>query len=1036
MDAYNFKLLEPAVLEFWKQQETYAKAKLLNAGKRSFYWLQGPPYTSGDIHIGHAWNTALKDVMLRYKRMRGFDVWDRAGYDMHGLPTELKVQKKLGITSKEDIPQFGIARFVEECKRFSVGNMQKMNADFTRLGAWMDFAHAYQPISPEYIEGEWWLIKRAHEQGRLYEGEKVMHWCASCATSLAKHELEYENVTDTSIFVKFPVQGREKTFLLIWTTTPWTIPFNLGVMANPEMEYAEAKVGDETWILAKGLAGPVIQAVADQAYTIIKEFTGAALEGLEYTHPFAGIIDYASLKREHPKVHTVVLSTEFVDLSAGTGLVHMAPGSGPEDYEIGKKNNIPPFNTLDEYGAFPKSMGRFSGLIARRDDKKFIEMLREAGALVAATPVEHDYAHCWRCKSGVIFRTTRQWFFKVEDMKERMKSLNTHIRWVPEWAGSRQFQSWLDNLRDNAITRQRYWGTPLPIWRCAGCQRYTVIGSLAELEKKAGKAPADLHRPHIDEITLPCSCGKEQRRIPDILDVWIDSGTASWNCLYYPRQDKLFKRLFPPDFILEGNDQIRGWFNLLFVSSMVALQQPAFKAVYMHGFVNDALGRKMSKSQGNIISPYEVFDTYGADAFRLYVTQNRAGNDLNYNLEDIKSKQRNLTVLWNIARYCLDLSSLHELQGLKETKKPGIEEQYILSRLHSTILQMTTHLDNYEIDRAPGLAEEFFLELSRVYIQSTREKLSSEPEMVLSTVAHCLQAALALLAPACPFITEQIYQHLKPALHLHEHSVHHLEWPAADKQLINPKLEKQFAAAQQIIQAALAGREKMQLGVRWPIPPILLVTTDKDMHAAASSLKEMITGQTNAKGLQLVEQVPGIKMTVSADYGKIGPDFGKDAPAVIAHIASASPATILQHIKGKGKYPFTHNGKRFEIVPEHLIVKRIAPEHLVEVPLEQGFVYLDKRRNDELESEGFARELMRRIQALRKQAGLHKSDKILLHITADEPALLQRWERQIQEKVNAQKLTLSDAKPATRHSHESTEKIKYLEFVVSLQKIQ
>ncbi|MBI4149558.1 isoleucine--tRNA ligase [Candidatus Woesearchaeota archaeon] len=1032
MDAYTFKVLEPAILEFWKQHDTYHKAKLLNAGKKSFYWLQGPPYTSGDIHVGHAWNTALKDVVLRYKRMKGFDVWDRAGYDMHGLPTELKVQKKLSIASKEDIPQFGIARFVEECKQFSVQNMQKMNADFQRLGAWMDFANAYQPISPEYIEGEWWLIKKAHEQGRLYEGEKVMHWCASCATSLAKHELEYEQVADTSIFVKFPVKGKPNMFLLIWTTTPWTIPFNLGVMVNPELEYIEAKVDDQVWIVAKGLAAPVIQAVADKTYTILNEFKGDALQGLEYTHPFSSFIDYAALKQEHQNVHTIVLSKEYVDLSAGTGLVHMAPGSGPEDYEVGKKNNIPPFNTLDEYGVFPKSMGKFAGFTARKDDKRFIAALQETGLLLATTPVEHDYAHCWRCKSGVIFRTTKQWFFKVEDLKERMKELNKHIHWVPEWAGSRQFHSWLDNLRDNAITRQRYWGTPLPIWRCASCQRYTVIGSLAELEKKAGKIPADLHRPYIDEVILACSCGREQRRIPDILDVWIDSGTASWNCLGYPRQDKLFKRLFPPDFILEGNDQIRGWFNLLFVSSMVAMQQLAFKAVYMHGFVNDALGRKMSKSLGNIISPHEVFEQYGADSFRLYATQNRAGNDLNYNMEDIKSKQRNLTVLWNIAQYFLDLIKQHEL---KEPASFGVEEQYILSRLNTTILQMTEHLDVYEIDCAPGLVEEFFLELSRTYIQSTREKLLTAPGTVLFTVAHCLKTALALLAPICPFITEQIYQQIKPVLKLHEASVHHLEWPIADKQRINTKLEKQFAAARQIIQAVLSGREKMQLGVRWPIPPVLLVTSDKEMHAAAASLKELIASQANAKGLELVEDVPGIKMTVSADYGKIGPDFGNDAPLVIAHIASASATTILQHIKGKGKYSFTHNGKRFEIVPEHIIVKRSAPDHLVEVPIERGFVYLDKRRTEELESEGFARELMRRIQALRKQAGLHKSDKILLHITADEPAFLKKWEQQIQEKVNAKQISLSDAKPAMSYSHQNTEKIKYLEFVVSLQKV-
>ena len=606
---YDAAKLEPEVLEFWKRNSIYEKSKERNKGKKKFYFLDGPPYTSGKVHLGTAWNKALKDCVLRYKRMQGFDAWDRAGYDMHGLPTEQAVEKNLGLKHKDEIPNYGVANFVNACKEFAITNMISMNNDFKRIGVWMDFDNAYQSIQNTYMEGEWWLIKKAYENGRLYEGEKTMHWCASCATSLAKHELIYENVSENSIFVKFPVKNRQNEFLIIWTTTPWTIPFNLCVMANPNLDYVRVKVGDEIWIVAKTLSASFISGVAEKQFSIVEEFKGNELLGLEYSHPFENETPrFKELKSKHPKVHTVVLSEEYVDISAGSGLVHMAPGCGPEDYEVGHRNNIPPFNTLSERGVFDSTIIIFDGFIAKKDDKKITEEIRKKGLLAAETKVEHDYAHCWRCKNPVIYRTTTQWFFKIEDLKDRMRELNKSIKWVPDFAGSRNFDNWLANLRDNGITRQRYWGTPLPIWKCRQCKDFIVIGSIEELKKIAGRIPEDLHKPWIDEVKIKCKCGAMKERVPDVLDVWIDAGSASWNCLDYPRRKDLFEELYPADFILEGIDQIRGWFNLLFVASMVAMNNPSFKAVYMHGFINDAQGRKMSKSLGNYILPQEVVD--------------------------------------------------------------------------------------------------------------------------------------------------------------------------------------------------------------------------------------------------------------------------------------------------------------------------------------------------------------------------------------------------------------------------------------------
>jgi len=462
---YNALEIEPEILKYWEKNKIYQKQKDKGKNGKKFYFLDGPPYTSGKLHIGHTWNYSMKDMVQRFKRMNGFDVWDRPGYDTHGLPTAHAVQAKLKLEHKEDIEKYGVAKFVKECRKLCQTNLEKMKKDQIRMGIWMNFDNPYITFKNEFIEGEWWLIKQAHINKRLYEGEKVMHWCPECATALAKHELEYKNVTDNSIFLKFKVRNAKNEYLVIWTTTPWTIPFNLGVMVNPEEDYVKAKVGNEVWVVAAKLAGVFIQGVADKKYKVLEEVKGRDLLGTEYEHPMHDDLKkvYDDLKKDNPNVHTVVISKEYVDTTSGSGLVHMAPGCGPEDYEVGHKNNIPPFNNLNEDGSFPPEMKKFKGWVAKKDDKRFIDYLDNKGALIASTPVEHEYAHCWRCHKPVIFRTTKQWFFKIEDLKERMRELNKKIQWTPDWAGSRQFDSWLDNLRDNSITRQRYWGCPAPI---------------------------------------------------------------------------------------------------------------------------------------------------------------------------------------------------------------------------------------------------------------------------------------------------------------------------------------------------------------------------------------------------------------------------------------------------------------------------------------------------------------------------------------------------------------------------------------------
>ncbi len=975
MQSYTPKTIEPAVLDFWLKNDIYAKAKAQGAGKKKYYFLDGPPYTSGKVHLGTAWNKCMKDMVLRHKRMIGMDVWDRAGYDMHGLPTENKVRQKLKLHFKKDIEEFGLAKYNAECEKFSVEMMNIMNDTFAKLGVWMDFNNAYMPITREFISAEWFLIKRAHEQKRLYEGLRTMPWCGGCQTNLAKHELEYKTVTDTSVFLKLKVKPKKDSasgvalskseFLIIWTTTPWTIPFNLAVMVNPDLDYVRAKINetDETWIMAKALAGPLVGAVAGKTMTLLEEFKGESLKGVAYEHPFADVIpEYAELKTLHQKLHTVVLSQEYVDTSAGSGLVHCAPGCGPEDYEVGHDNGLPAWNLVNEQGQFPPKWPSFAGCIARKHDAKFIELLEQRGVVIATTPVEHEYAHCQRCHAPVIFRTTTQWFFRIEDLKKRMIRANKKVLWVPQ-AGFNAFEAWLTNLRDNSITKQNFWGTPVPIWRCDSCKRYEVFGSVDELEAVSGKKVSQYHRPWIDEIAYPCSASENQnhkcagslRRLTDVLDVWVDAGTASWNCLDYPQRKDLFDKLFPADFILEGKDQIRGWYNLLMVASMIAFGKNSFKAVFMHGFIDDASGRKMSKSLGNQIEPDEVTSQYGADTLRYYQLGAAVpGVDQMYNQEDVKLKFKNLLILWNTHQFILDLSKNTGLVPGKP-KKPGVAEQYILSRMNSVVQEVTNAFAQYHLNEIPWLVESLYLDVSRTYIQLIRDKASTgtkkDQQLVLSTLFTVFEALLRLSAPVMPFIAEQMYQNFKTAFGCAAESVHLLSWPKVVKKCLQPQLEEQVMYAQNIIESALHCREQAKLPVRWPLQRVHVVV-EKSLQKLVVGVQEIIKQQANVK------------------------------EAVVQSVAATGDGLITEEFKGVTVKTTTLAGGKVQLL-------------IVQTP--------------ELEAEAVAREVMRKVQSLRKEAGLQKADRIELTLETSEVAkkMLSAWQELLLQKCGVKELLFS-----------------------------
>ncbi|MCK4670176.1 MAG: isoleucine--tRNA ligase [Nanoarchaeota archaeon] len=1032
-ERYDFNKVEKTILSFWKNNKIYDKIKSNNAEGENFYFLQGPPYTSNYLHSGQAWNHALKDMMLRYHRMLGKNIWARNGYDMHGLPTARAVMKKFNLVTKDDIEKFGVAKFVQACREHSTELSKSFTNDLIRVGTWLDYEDPYLPVTNEYIEGVWWLVKKAEEKKRLYLGKKVMTWCYDCETACAKHELEYKEVKEESVFLKFKVKGKENEYLIVWTTTPWTIPYNLAVMVNPGLEYVRAKVGDEIWIVAKGLAGAVVQGVAGKSLEITEEFMGDKLEGMEYEHPLQKDMGhvYDKLKKDHPNVCTIILTEDYCDLSAGSGMVHTAPGCGPEDFEACQPYDVPAFNNLKENGYFPKDMGKFSGWHAKKDVEKFLQALKDSGCLIEMTSVEHDYAHCQRCHNPVIFRLTDQWFFKMEDLKPSLVAANKKINWNPQSADN-AYDSWLKNLKDNSISKQRYWGTPLPIWICDKCKNYTVVENREELRELAGKVPDDLHKPFIDEITFPCDCGGVKKRVPDIVDVWVDAGSACWSSLYFPMRDDLLKQFWPADVIIEGKDQIRGWFNILLVCSYLGFDEPSFKNVYMHGFITDVEGVKMSKSLDNVISPYEIIDKYGADTFRYYCLPNTAGVDMNFSWEGIKLKYRNLIVLWNLHNYLLDLAEQYMLNprtlGTLEEERFGVEEKYIISKLNSTIKTVTEYMEKLRYDEVVNIIEDIFFEISRTYVQLVRDKVTFGKEEDRAVVVYCLYKALLetlkMMTIVTPFIAEMMFQNFREAFNLKTESLNMYSWPKYDEKLIDLDLEKQFEVGQSVIKIVLNLREKAKIGRRWPVKEIIVVAKKADTRKAAEAAAEIVKNQANVKEVSVVDHFAKVKESIKADYAKLAPDFKEKTAMIIARLASTSMPAVLDKVKIGGTFRLKLDDGEVDIKEKHLLIEREVPSNYVYADFKGMTIYLDTERTPELDAEGYAREIMRNIQSERKKAGLAKSDQIDLYVQTGLEPMLVKFVDDIALKCGAKGIKIEAKGPSKQYEQKIEFKIK------------
>jgi len=1010
---YNPGKLEEKIERFWKENGTYEKVKASRQNGPKYYFLDGPPYVSGAIHLGTAWNKIIKDMIIRFRTMQGYNVRRQPGFDMHGLPIEVKVEQALGLRVKKDIEtEIGVENFIKKCKEFALNNLKVMTEQFKMLGVWMDWDSPYMTIKNEYIESGWFTLKRAWEKGLLEKDKRVLHWCPRCETALAEHEVrgEYKIRKDPSIYVKFPVEGKESEYLLIWTTTPWTLPANLAVAVHPEYEYAKVKVetesGEEYWIIAKALVERVLNEVGVRG-EIVETFKGEELEGIRYTHV---LMDEYPAQREFREkyewAHRVVLG-EHVTLDDGTGLVHTAPGHGEEDFEVGRQYGLPIYSPVDDEGRYTE--GFWEGTYVRDADKEIIERLREKGYLVKAGTIEHKYPHCWRCKTPLIFRATDQWFLKVSRVKDRIIAENDEkVTWYPDWVKVR-YDNGVMNSGDWVISRQRYWGIPLPIWQAEDGEIY-VVGSFKELveksvaievngerielpekyeeklkliEEKLG--PEDLHRPYVDAFIIKVN-GKEMKRVKDVVDVWFDSGIASWASLDYPRTDENFKRLWPADFIVEGEDQVTKWFYSQQAASVIAFDTVPYRKVAMHGYVLDEKGDKMSKSLGNIIRPEEVVQREGRDPFRFYMLwATNPWENLRFSWKGLEQVKRMLNILWNV--YVLSATYM-SLDSFDPTKVPEElpfreEDKWILSRVNSLIGEVTEGMETFRLTRATRAVYNFVVEdLSRWYVRLIRKRMwveGDDPDKLAAyyTVWKVFDVLLRLMAPFTPYITEEIHQNLlRPFIDVE--SVHMLSWPMADEKAIDEELEREMEYVRRIVEAGSSARQRAKIKLRYPVRRIIIETGEKTVAKAVERFNHLLKDQLNAKEVTVgrIER----ELVIKPNFAKVGPEFKGDARKVAAWINEHG-----RELYEAGEMDVEIEGKTFHLTREHLSVEEKLPDFLVAEDFEGGRVFIDKTLTRELLAEGLAREFVRRIQEMRKRLDLDVNDRIRVTIeTTDE----------------------------------------------------
>jgi len=1020
----SFPELEQRVLERWREREVFKRSLEQRQDAELWNFYEGPPTANGRPGSHHVLARVFKDVYPRYRSMCGYRVPRKAGWDCHGLPVEIEVEKQLGISSKQEIEELGIDKFNQRCRESVFEYVEEWNRLTERIGFWIDLDDPYVTLDDDYIESVWWSLKKLWDEDRLYEGHKVVPYCPRCGTALSSHEvaLGYRDVEDPSIYVKIPLvpagtpdapgRGSEggsisdssdlaraeeaAEFLLVWTTTPWTLPGNVAVAVSPEVTYVKARCGEEVLILAE----PLLERVLGEEVEVLERLPGSELVGRQYKGPVFEL-------EEEPANAFRVVAGDFVTTEDGTGLVHIAPAFGEDDYAVAAANDIfdptdagTLFNPVNLEGRFDRRVSGFEGQFVKDPEvtKALIADLAARGLLFREQVYEHAYPHCWRCGTPLLYYAKSSWYIATSQVRDELLANNETIGWHPEHIKQGRFGKWLENNVDWALSRDRYWGTPLPIWHCTkgDCSERYCAGSVAELRERArGEVPEDLHRPYIDEVVLDCeSCGGEMHRVKSVIDTWYDSGAMPFAQLHYPfENEELFKERFPADFICEAIDQTRGWFYTLLAESTLLFDRSSYRNCVCLGLILDPEGQKMSKSKGNVVEPWDVIDAHGADAFRwYYLTAQQPWSGYRFSLDTVgESVRQFLLTLWNTYSFWVLYANAEDLgpADFVGAPEPGNDlDRWALSKLQSTIATVRGNMDEFDCTAAGRAIAEYVEELSNWYVRLSRRRFWDGDRAAFATLRHCLLEVAALLAPFTPFLADEIHLNLAggeaEALGESLDSVHLRDFPEADPALADPELEAAMDAVRLTVELGRAARAQAKAKVRQPLRRAVIVANDAE-RAAIEARADLVTGELNVKELDFVsEEADLVSYAVKPNYRSLGPRFGKRMPQVAAAVEALDPVHVAKVMADGGEVGISIDGDDHTIGADEVILA-LQPLEGYEVEAEAGHaVALQLELDDELRREGLAREIVHAVQNARKAAGLDISDRIELALDGDE----------------------------------------------------
>jgi isoleucyl-tRNA synthetase len=1013
----SFPEQEEKVLAFWKTNDIFKKSITNREGAPDYVFYDGPPFATGLPHFGHFVPSTIKDIIPRYQTMKGKKVERRFGWDCHGLPVENLIEKELGLNSKTDIEKYGVAKFNEACRASVLRYVNEWRQTITRLGRWVDFDHDYKTMEPDYMESIWWVMKRLWEKGLLYEGHYILPYCPRCSTVLSNHELNlggYKDVHDPAITIKFKMTGvvpgseaekalasvpggvagtaNGKTFLLAWTTTPWTLPSNLGLTLGPDVEYVMVADGEERYIFAEERLSAYYKDTA--ACTIVWKKKGAELRGITYEPLFPYFAHLAKNEDGTPGAFRTFLG-DFVTTTDGTGIVHTAPGFGEDDNKVFKGSGVPNVCPIDAECKFTAEVPDYKGRFVKECDKDIMERLKAEGKLVKREQILHSYPHCWRCSSPLIYRAVGSWFVSVEKVKGSMLKANSKITWQPEHIKEGRFGKWLEGARDWAISRNRYWGNPLPIWKCPDCGKTVCVGSREELKALSGTYPEDLHKHFVDKITIPCACGSTMKRIPEVLDCWFESGSMPYAQQHYPFENKeYFESHFPANFISEGLDQTRGWFYTLTVLAAALFDRPAFEACIVNGLVLATDGKKMSKSLRNYTDPNKVVDEFGADALRLFLMHSAVvrADDLKYSDEGVRDVLKGILIpLWNSYSFYVTYANIDKIEPPLSGSRTALTaaanplDRWILSITEKMVMDVTEALDAYDLSRAIDPIVSFIDQLNNWYIRRSRRRFwksenDGDKAQAYDTLYRALKKFALVAAPVVPFVTESMWQNLRTPGDAE--SVHLADYPVYDERLRDLPLEFMMDTVQKAVSMGRSLRYQFNLKTRQPLKAVEIVTRNPEEKKVLLEMEESIREELNVKEVIFHEKEEElVEYSAKANFRVLGKELGssmKVAAEAIERLASQE----IQSILDGSVLSIDVEGKHIDLTRDKIIVNRIEKAALKVVNEGTLTVGLDTEVTEELQLEGLIRDLVRGVQNLRKERGLEVTDRIRLTVSA------------------------------------------------------